>query len=220
MLSRIASVNAGIVKEIKAILPTGPQCLEKCPDLEIFKWEYAIVLFTSLEDIRSTLNGPEHNADHIAYSKFVIMHGEFHHPICYANFLRHIKKIWPKDTPSNSRGLSMSLNELLDEMRMALSKDILAFDEEVPARFLDGLENWKTYEAYRMLAEMGMQRTDAYSSIRALYEMYKNSRCDPRRMSTLQAQDSYREMRLYMSLLDRIQSLEHRLEKFENILIA
>lgn len=212
MLSRIACVDAGIVKEIKAILPMGPQCLTKCPDLETFKWEYAIVLFTSLEDIRNTLNGPEHNADHIAYTKLVCMHGEFCHPINYANFLRHIKKILPESTPSNSRGLSRGFHELLDEMHMALSKDILAFDEEIPERFLGSLDNWKTYEAYRMLAEMGMQRTDAYSSIRALYKMFLENRQSPDRLRALQAQDVYREMRLYMSLLERIQLLERRLE--------
>lgn len=215
MLSRIASVDAGIVKEIKEILPTGPQCHTKCPDLETFKWEYVIVLISSLEDIRNTLNGSEGNSDHIAYSKFVSMHGEFRHPICYANFLRHIKKILPKSTPSNSRGLSTSFHELLDTMFTALSKDILAFDDEIPTRFLGSLEDWKTHEAYRMLAEMGMQRTDAYSSIRSLYKMYRNSVCDSRRMSTFQAQPLIVEMRNYMSLLERIQSLEHRLEQME-----
>lgn len=172
MLSRIASVDAGIVKEIKATLPTGPQCLAKCPDLEIFKWEYAIVLFTSLEDIRNTLNGSELNSDIIAYTKFVCMQNDLRHPICYANFLKHFKKVLPENIPSTVQ----VTHELLDEMHMALSNDILAFDEEIPVHFLDGLENWKTYEAYRMLAEMGMQRTDAYSSIRALYKCYLDNR--------------------------------------------
>lgn len=209
----LSQIDAGIVKEIKAILPTGPQCLAKCPNLEIFKWEYAIVLFASIEDIRSTLNGSELNADIIAFSKYVSMHSDFRHPSHYANFLRHFKNFLPESTPSNARGLSEGFNELLNKMRKALSQDILAFDEEIPACFLGSLENWKTYEAYRMLAEMGMQRTDAYSSIRGLYKSYLDNRQYPDRLMTLQSQPSYRETRLYMSLLERIQILEHRLEQ-------
>jgi len=160
-------VDPGILQRLKETLPKTSSCVKVCSNFEPFKWDYAVVLLASIEQLKQALRDyPEH--PHIANLWYKAMHEDFRLPVCYTGQFKHIHEFMPENVDASFK----VTGEFLDSMSQALVKDVASFEEEAPAHLFGSLEDWKQHECNRMVKEMYMNSADGYERVSYIYRKY------------------------------------------------
>ena len=210
-------VDPGILQRLKETLPKCPYFDINCSNFEPFKWDYAVVLLTSIEELKQILRDhPDHPL--MAYVKYKTLHEEFYQPMCFTGQFTHVYELVPENVDPSFK----VTKEFLDSMSQALAKDVASFRGEAPAHLFGSLEDWKQHECNRMMKEMKMPPADTYEMVFSFHKKYKACKQTGRQhqsaMEHFKCDGSYNTLVNYMTLLKRIQVLENQVQEHAQVL--
>jgi len=210
-------VDPGILQRLKETLPKTSSCVKVCSNFEPFKWDYAVVLLASIEQLKQALRDhPEH--PHIANLWYKAMHEDFRLPLCYTGQFKHIHEFMPENVDASLK----VTEEFLDSMSQALVKDVASFKEEAPAQLFGSLEDWKQHDCNRMMKEIDMHSTDEYEMVSNMYKKYRvckesgSGHLDA--LNHVKSGGVYCTVENFMTLLKRIQVLENQVQEHAQVL--
>ena len=211
MAYSITNIDPSIIKALYESLPSGPQAFTINDNPRQFKWEYTVVFISVIEELKPML----HDYPHVVLDAYRIKLSPFWHVCNYMGYFENFVKFFP-DAQSPSVKIT---EEFLNSMLEALTKDISKFGDQAPAHLFFSFEQWKIYEAKRMMQEMKLEPIDPYENVLSLYKSYQNYR---RRYEDNVAMDrlkmcynGFQSTMCLMTLMQRINDLEARLQTLE-----